>query len=218
MNNSRYIKFLQDWKNNLPTLSRDILRNPNYTAIVGIDLIKGFCVKGALYSERCKKIAKRATNLFNLLYMNGAKSFSLIQDYHKLNAAEFLSFPEHCTEGSIEAEPVNELQNLVFYNSKIAFYEKNATGIPQNAFRDFLFNNKNITTFVITGVCTDICVYQFTTTLLSYINENTMNARIIVPENCVATYDSENHPGDFYHLMFLYSMQINGIEIVKEIN
>jgi hypothetical protein len=51
--------------------------------------------------------------------------------------------------------------------------------------------------------------------------------RIIVPENAVQTYDipvavareigALPHNGDVLHLLFLYHMRLNGIEVVREI-
>ena len=51
--------------------------------------------------------------------------------------------------------------------------------------------------------------------------------RVIVPENAVQTYDMPvetasaigalPHHGDFMHLVFLYHMRLNGVEVVREI-
>jgi hypothetical protein len=56
---------------------------------------------------------------------------------------------------------------------------------------------------------------------------NRQDLRIIVPENAVQTYDIPvetarelsilPHDGDVMHLIFLYHMRLNGIEIVREI-
>ncbi len=60
-----------------------------------------------------------------------------------------------------------------------------------------------------------------------YANAYNLKMRVIVPENAVQTYDmpvAESceigalpHSGDVLHLLFLYHMRLNGIEVVREI-
>ncbi len=60
-----------------------------------------------------------------------------------------------------------------------------------------------------------------------YANAHQLQRRIVIPENCVQTYDlaidiarqvgAFPHPGDFYHVVFLHHMAQNGIEIVGEL-
>lgn len=69
-------------------------------------------------------------------------------------------------------------------------------------------------TFIITGVCTDICVHQFSLTLKTYFNKQNKESRVIVPVNTVETYDLGMHNGDLMNIMALYSMTVNGIEVV----
>jgi hypothetical protein len=56
-------------------------------------------------------------------------------------------------------------------------------------------------------------------------NARQLSRRVLLPENCVQTYDIpvrtavENQlsadPGDFIHLLFLYHMALNGVEVIK---
>jgi hypothetical protein len=58
-------------------------------------------------------------------------------------------------------------------------------------------------------------------------NARQLKRRVIVPENCVQTYDTPvalavekhltAHPGDWMHVSFLYHMFLNGVEIVKKL-
>ena len=58
-------------------------------------------------------------------------------------------------------------------------------------------------------------------------NANNLKVNVIVPENCVETYDTSvktaeslkimPHDGNLIHTMFLYHMKLNGIEVVKEL-
>jgi hypothetical protein len=58
-------------------------------------------------------------------------------------------------------------------------------------------------------------------------NERQAKRTVIVPENCVQTYDTSlqvahevgayAHPGDLMHVLFLYHMALNGVEVIKAI-
>jgi hypothetical protein len=60
-----------------------------------------------------------------------------------------------------------------------------------------------------------------------YANAYDLKIRVIVPENAVQTFDMPvetanaigalPHDGDFMHLVFLYQMLLNGVEVVREI-
>jgi hypothetical protein len=79
----------------------------------------------------------------------------------------------------------------------------------------------------VVGDCTDLCVYQLAMDLRTAANARQLPRRVIVPVNCVDTYDLPvetaraagimPHPGDFMHAVFLYSMALNGVEIVEKV-
>ncbi len=85
----------------------------------------------------------------------------------------------------------------------------------------------NIRQFIVTGDCTDICVYLMSIYLKSRSVQQDVSYQIVVPANCVDTYDvpvetAEEadilpHPGDFLHRVFLYHMALNGVRVVAEI-
>ena len=77
------------------------------------------------------------------------------------------------------------------------------------------------------GNCTDLCTYHLAMHLRLRANaHNLAGYRVIVPTNCVATFDipiapdlapGAAHPGPFFHDVFLYHMAQNGIEIMSNI-
>jgi nicotinamidase-related amidase len=212
MDNLKYLEFLQNWKYNLPTYNTgEIFSVPESISIVSTDLVNGFCKSGFLYSDRNKSVIGANINLLNTAISYKVNSVFAVNDCHTKDSKEFSYFSEHCLYNSNESNMVIEFNPLIH---KIWKFKKNSISSSFTGIEKLIEKNKNI---IITGVCTDICVYQIATYLLAYKNENNYEGRIIIPENCVATYDSENHPGDLYHLMFLYNMHINGIKIVKEI-
>jgi nicotinamidase-related amidase len=216
MNNTEYFEFLERWKNNLLTLKAEkVFSIPKKTAIASVDLVNGFCKNGGfLYSKRCENVINPNANLFKLAsYQHNVHDFFMVFDSHDEGAVEFMSFPEHCVKGSDETRHVEKVVEPLS-SSWMHWIPKNSIAPNKNFPLNLI---KNFKTFIVTGVCTDICVYQLATFIKMYYNENNIMTRVIVPENCVNTYDSEDHPGDLYHLMFLYNMYINGIEIVKGI-
>jgi len=108
---------------------------------------------------------------------------------------------------------------VVLKNSLNAFYGTNLG--------EWLEAHRNLSAAVIVGNCTDLCVHQMALHLKLYANAHNLKMRVIVPENAVQTYDMPvetanalgalPHDGDFLHLVFLYHMRLNGVEVVREI-
>ena len=77
--------------------------------------------------------------------------------------------------------------------------------------------NNDIENFIVVGCVTDICVSDFAKTLQCYIYENNLDKQVIVPINCVETYDYDHHNAELMNVFALYSMNLGGIKIVDEI-
>jgi hypothetical protein len=85
-----------------------------------------------------------------------------------------------------------------------------------------------VTNFIVVGDCTDICTYQLAMHLRLRANAlQRREDRVILPVNAVDTYDmpvsfaeqigATPHDAELLHLIFLYHMMLNGIEIVAQI-
>lgn len=198
------------------TIDLDLL-DRDRTALIIIDMVVGFVYSGALSSPRVAAIAKNVAEL-NEKTKELKKLFFL--DNHEKDSQEFRYFPAHCIKGTEEAELIPELKTKITEESNIYYVEKNSTnGFHSNGFQDWLKKYENeVDNYIIIGCVTDICVLQFALSLKSYFNEKNENKRIIVPENCVATYDGGSHDGYLMHLFALYNMHVSGIEIVEKIN
>ena len=81
---------------------------------------------------------------------------------------------------------------------------------------------------MVVGDCTDLCTYQLAMHLRLRANAlNLRGIRVIVPRDGVETYDlpvevaedldTMPHAADLLHLVFLYSMAQNGVEVVARI-
>lgn len=186
---------------------------PNKTALVIIDMVNGFAREGALKSSRVEGIIEPIAGLMRRCREKGIVQIAFA-DNHCPDTIEFGAYPQHCLEGTSEAEIVDELKTEGGYT----LIPKNSTnGFLEKDFEKWLLSNNDIDTFLIVGDCTDICIMQFALTIKTWFNKENKPSRIIVPADMVETYDLGDHKGDFLNIMALQIMQWNGIEIVEEI-
>ncbi len=227
--NLEFLDWLAEWKNNLPNIVLSkLLINPDRTALVSIDMVNGFCHQGSLASENVKSIIPAVVTLMKKLNDSGVTRFLLFQDTHDAKAEEFKAYPPHCIKGGEESQTIPEYLDLPFAD-KFKVFEKNSVSALQNThFSDWLAKNKQIDTFIMVGNCTDICIYQAVLELITEANSLNIARRIVVPENCVATFETSletarkigamPHDSVLLHDVFLYSMKLNGAEMFKSIS
>lgn len=229
MNSEPFLDWLYRWKETLPSLDlNEVISDPTRVAVVSQDLLKGFCDVGPLSSERASSIVPAAVEIFERAHELGVRHFLLLQDTHDPDAVEFSAYPPHCVEGTEESETIDELQNLPF-SDLFTILPKNS--ISSNVGTDlepWLDSHPGVDTFIVVGVCTDICIYHAATYLRVRANVlGQEDARIIVPANCVQTFDTPvevakeigamPHDGDLLHRIFLYQMALNDVEVVASL-
>ncbi|QCD53011.1 cysteine hydrolase family protein [Campylobacter sp. RM16192] len=213
---------LEIWHEELkPLKMSELFKNGGKNiAFVSVDMINGFCCEGALSSPRVGAIAKNLADTFKRAHDEfGFKNFILIQDNHGEKASEFDAFPPHAVAGTNEAETIDELKNLDFFDEIKIFYKNSISSAYCDGFNRFLEQNRHVDTFVIFGDCTDLCVYNLALHIKLSANEKNIKREVIVVSDLVQTYDAPWHNGDFYHLVFLRHMQIAAnIKVVKSLN
>jgi nicotinamidase-related amidase len=221
-----FLNWLADWQAGLETVALEslIAGEPDRVALLCVDLIVGFCYEGPLSSPRVAKVVAPIVALFEAAHRAGVRHFVLPQDSHSPDAEEFGAYAPHCVAGTPEAETVPELLALPFAD-QFAVMPKNsinsAIGTDLGA---WLEARPAVDTFIVVGDCTDLCVYQLAMHLRLRANALGLEQRVVVPANCVQTYDlppetakelgALPHDGDLLHAVFLYSMALNGIEVV----
>jgi len=223
-----FLAYLDSWLGALPEKTlEEVTPIPGETAVLSVDLIKGFCSMGPLASPRVNDIVPANVALFKRAWGRGIRHIVLTQDTHEPDAVEFGSFPPHCIRGSQESETVDEISSLPFY-PEMTIIEKNSIHSGLNTgLSAWLADHPEINTFLIVGDCTDLCVYQIAMHLRLDANARQLQRRVVVPANCVDTYDTpvefalsqgiSPHPGDFLHATFLHHMALNGVEVVAKI-
>jgi nicotinamidase-related amidase len=225
----QFLLYLKQWMDDLPSVSlQEICPSPKNTAILSVDMINGFCSEGPLSSPRVQKIVNPITRLFSSGWKYGIKNIVLTQDTHEPDAVEFGSFPPHCVRGTSEAETVPKFQGLPFFKDMVIF-EKNSihsginTGLMQ-----WMVEHPEVSDYLVVGDCTDLCVYQLAMHLRLDANARQQSRRVIIPAECVDTYDMSvstaaklgamPHDAELLHAIFLYHMALNGVLIVKSIH
>ena len=229
-----FLAWLVEWYDSRPVLPLDELLagakdRADGIAVLAVDVTVGFCSDGALSSPRVGKIVEPIARLFQRAHQAGVQHFLLPQDTHTQDAAEFGSFPPHCVGGTAESVTVPELRDLPF-SSLYQVIEKNSIRSDIDTELDgWLDDHPEVTTFIVVGDVTDICVYQLALHLRARANaRNLGDTRVIVPIDSVDTFDipvavaqqigAMPHHGDLIHPIFLYSMAQNGVEIVAKVS
>ncbi|MFP4085492.1 MAG: cysteine hydrolase family protein [Desulfobacteraceae bacterium] len=221
-----FLDWLSQWEANLSYIRLEhLLSNPECAALVSQDLLKGFCYDGPLSSPRAAGIVPRVVELFQQAHALGLQHFLLLQDTHETDALEFSAYPPHCIGGTEESETIDELNDLSFSDQFTIFPKNSISSHAGTDLDPWLEAHPEVTTFVNVGVCTDICIYHLA--VYFRVRANVLqqrDARIIVPADCVQTYDLSieaatetggmPHDGDLLHGIFLYHMALNGVEVV----
>lgn len=186
---------------------------PEKTAMIVVDVVNGFIHEGAMASPLVEDIVP---NVASLMEMCNALEIPVVAfaDCHKADCAEFSAFPPHCIENTSESELVDELKKVGGY----FLLKKNSTnGFHEKSFKQCLMQNPQTNTFIVTGDCTDICVLQLCLALKTWYTQQNKVVEIIIPVNCVETYDAPGHDADFMNITAYKLMKDSGIKFVAEI-
>jgi len=227
-----FLTWLVSWYNSRPSLELARLiaeaGGPGHVAVMAVDVTTGFCSEGALSSERVGSIVQPIVRLYELAHRLGVRHFVMPQDTHAPDAVEFGSYPPHCVRGSDESQTVVELTSLPFSNL-FTVLEKNSLSVSINTgLDDWLAAHPEVTTFLVVGDCTDLCTHQLAMHLRLRANAFQQHGvRVIVPIDGVNTFDTPikvaeelgimPHHADLLHLIFLYNMAENGVEVVTKV-
>lgn len=224
--------YLQSFAAGLPEVSLaewiDGAGGPRRVAFLAVDILRGFCSQGPLASERVGGIAAPTAALWTKAWALGCREFAHVMDHHDPHAVEFEAFAPHCRMGTAEAEEVPELATLPFADHVHRFH-KNSTSswFGTEPFLKWLsvMDRGGVKAFVVSGDCTDLCVYQLAVPLKLRANAENRPLEVVVPVDTVDTYDlpvkaAEKlgimpHPGDLLHRVFLYHMALNGVRVIR---
>jgi len=224
-----FLAWLADWHAQLPQPGLDAaIPDPRRAAIVSVDVINGFCHAGPLASPRVQGIIQPIVRLMTAAHAAGVRHFIVTQDTHDPDAVEFAAYPPHCVRGSDESESVPEFKALPFWRDVVVMPKNSIHSAIGTGLDAWLDAHPRVDVFLVVGDCTDLCIYQLAMHLRLRANAlQTRGVRVIVPEDCVDTFDTPvetarqigalPHDADLLHRIFLYHLALNGVEIVKRI-
>ncbi|PDW01656.1 cysteine hydrolase family protein [Candidatus Viridilinea mediisalina] len=221
-----FLTYLEQWYQALPArdLAAIIGDQPERVALFSIDLINGFCKDGPLAGPRVGALVEPVAALFTRAYALGLRNLVLTQDTHSPDTPEFAAFPPHCIAGSAESQTVVELASLPFADQFTTIAKNSLSSHLGTTLSAWLAERPQLTTFIIVGDCTDLCVYSIALHLRLEANALNLERRVIVPAAAVDTFDTPvalarelgimAHDGDLHHMLFLHHMAQNGVEVV----
>jgi len=228
-----FLTWLLEWHNALPTrtwdeILQDVAGDAGRIAVMAVDVTRGFCREGPLASQRVGRIVDPITRVFRQAHEIGVRHFLLPQDTHTENAVEFGSYPPHSQKGSEESVTVSELRNLPFAGRFMILEKNSISSDIDTGLGEWLDTHPEVTTLIVTGDCTDLCVYQLAMYLRLRANaRNLREVRVIVPMDSIDTFDmpveearrigATPHDADLLHLVFAHAMASNGVEIVRQV-
>jgi len=226
-----FLNYLWDWFQSLRTVSllelTDGGRQPRKLGILSEDLIKGFTSVGRLSSPRVAGVLPAVVELFTAAHEMGVHDFVFPYDSHPPDSPEFDAYGPHCVTGTVETETVDELTSLPFADEFIMMPKQSLNPAIGTDLEGWLDDRPEIESIIVVGDCTDLCVYQAAMHLKVRSNAMHRLLQVIVPEDCVQTYDigvedakqigATPHDGDLMHLIFLYHMMLNDIKIVSHV-
>jgi nicotinamidase/pyrazinamidase len=158
-------------------------------AIIVIDMLVGFCRRGALYSPRYDPIVPRLREHLAAAEAEGVPIVFLV-DTHAADDPEFKVFPPHCVEGSGEDEVIPELRE--FADRGTVVRKRTFSGFHETELDDVL-DRLAPELIEVAGVCTDICVLHTVAGLRARGYE------VLVHKDLVETFDAPGHDAEEFN-------------------
>lgn len=192
----------------LPTQLEDF--SPQDTIVFSVDINNGFCREGALYSPRTESLIEPTASFLQDALQRGIPVCAF-SDTHPETSFEFQGYPVHCLQGDRESLLVDEL-SFLYQNPNATVLEKNSTNGFFVLTPELLKGKQNL---IVTGCCTDICVYQLAVSLKTYYNQENTFANVYAIKDLIDTYDAPGHNAQEWNHIFFASMAMNGIIVLE---
>ena len=171
-----------------------------------VDMINGFCKKGALANPKLMEMVPLLHEF--LANFDGEKV--QVCDSHTMDSKEFNEYPPRAVKGDYEAEPIDELKDVL---EGTKMFEKNSTNLAVvPGFIEYILEKKP-EEIAIVGCCSDICIMQYALTVKALFNQYNLDCNIVIYDNLIDTYGAPGHDHDYYHEAALNLMRNAGVKI-----
>ncbi len=197
---------------------------PQHLALVGVDVVVGFCHEGPLASERIAAKISDWKSLLERFYELGVRDFFFPCDAHPEDSPEFKAFPPHCLEGTRQSEIVPEISSLPFVTETQRIDKRSICSLTNTLLAQRLLS-REIRGVLCFGDCTDLCLYQLASGLRSLANSKNHGWRVWVVADLAETYDLSiaqaqavealPHPAELMNSIFLYHLELQGVEVFR---
>ena len=191
--------------------------NNNYKkALYIIDMNNGFVNFGDMANPKYNDLVPMQLELINKIRKeNGLVNFIL--EGHDNDALEFKTYPKHCVKGTKEADLIPQLIDEQNKDNTKTYYKNSINGMLNKDLQEDIKKLKELKEIIVAGVCTDLCVFDFTRTYLRYLDEINKPVKVFVVKNATDTFDAPDHNHDEWSDMAYKFMAQAGAIIVEDI-
>ena len=161
-------------------------------ALFMIDMNNGFVNFGPMANPKYNDLVPEQLALIEM-FREEDELVNFILENHDKNALEFVSYPEHCIEGTEEAKLIPEFQDEENKPNTRTYYKNSINGMLNRTLQDDIKALKKLKMIVLAGVCGDLCVMDFGRTLLRYLDEINHDLKVFVVKSCIDTFDAPDH-------------------------
>lgn len=161
-------------------------------ALFMIDMNNGFVNFGPMANPKYNDLVPEQLALIEM-FREEDELVNFILENHDKNALEFISYPEHCVEGTEEAKLIPEFQDEENKPNTRTYYKNSINGMLNRTLQDDIKALKKLKMIVLAGVCGDLCVMDFGRTLLRYLDEINHDLKVFVVKSCIDTFDAPGH-------------------------
>lgn len=161
-------------------------------ALFMIDMNNGFVNFGPMANPKYNDLVPEQQALIEM-FRDEDELVNFILENHDKNALEFVSYPEHCVEGTEEAKLIPEFQDEENKPNTRTYYKNSINGMLNRTLQDDIKALKRLKMIVLAGVCGDLCVMDFGRTLLRYLDEINHDLKVFVVKSCIDTFDAPGH-------------------------
>lgn len=161
-------------------------------ALFMIDMNNGFVNFGPMANPKYNDLVPEQQALIEM-FREEDELVNFILENHDKNALEFVSYPEHCVEGTDEAKLIPEFQNEENKPNTRTYYKNSINGMLNRTLQDDIKALEKLKMIVLAGVCGDLCVMDFGRTLLRYLDEINHDLKVFVVKSCIDTFDVPGH-------------------------
>lgn len=185
-------------------------------ALFMIDMNNGFVNFGPMANPKYNDLVPEQLALIEM-FRDEDELVNFILENHDKNALEFVSYPEHCVEGTEEAKLIPEFQNEENKPNTRTYYKNSINGMLNRTLQDDIKALKKLKMIVLAGVCGDLCVMDFGRTLLRYLDEINHDLKVFVVKSCIDTFDAPGHNRDEWLDIAYKVLEQAGAVVVEDV-